>query len=415
MDALGAARSAGVIVIGAGQAGLSVSHELSRAGVDHVILEQSRIAQSWRDRWDSFTLVTPNWTIRLPGGAYAGDDPDGYLSRAEIVACLERYAEGFAAPVFDGVSVTGLGPGAAGSLALQTSAGEIAARVVVVCTGAFQKPHRPPALAELPASIRVMDSGDYRNPSDLAPGRIVIVGSGQTGCQLAEELQLAGRDVILSCGRAPWVPRRLGGEDVFTWLDRVGFFDVPLAALPSPAARLVANPQATGRGGGHDLHVRTLQALGVQVTGRLRAVSGGRLRFADDLAASVAFGDTAYAELRKLMAARLPLKGFATPEMPEPPPFRADAVESVPTGEVSTVICTSGFRPDYARWISLPVFDEMGFPLTTDGASEIPGLYFCGVHFLRNRKSSILLGIGEDASIVAASVTRFARSGIPTR
>ena len=405
-----AARSVEVVVIGAGQAGLAVSHELTAAGVPHLVVERGRVAQSWRDRWDSFTLVTPNWTIRLPGQPYSGDDPEGFLPRDHVVEFLERYSTSFAAPVFEGVSVTGLGAGSGSGFQLETSAGEITARAVVVCAGAYTRPHRPAIASAIPAPVRVMDAGDYRSPDDIDSGRVVIVGSGQTGCQLAEELQMAGREVVLACGRAPWMTRRLDGLDTFTWLDRTTFFDTPLAALPSPMARLLANPQATGRDGGHDLHYRTLQALGVRLAGRLASVDSQRITFADDLAASVAFGDARYDDMRTLLSTQLPTKGIAVPDLPDPAPFHARPVESVATSDVPTVIFTTGYRPDYADWIRFPIFDDLGFPITTDGATTVPGLYFCGVHFLRNRKSAILMGIGTDATIVADSLAHQPRS-----
>lgn len=408
VDVVAAARSADVLVIGAGQAGLAVSHQLAAAGVEHVVLERDRVAQSWRGRWDSFTLVTPTSTIRLPGHT-AGGVPEGYLAKDDIVALLEQYASATQAPVFEGVDVERLEAGPRSGFVLRTSAGELTARAVVVCTGAFQKPHRPTVAAGLPAHLPVLDATDYRNPDDIGPGRVVIVGSGQTGCQLAEELHLAGRDVVLACGRAPWMPRRLEGRDTFTWLCETSFFDQPLVALPSPAARLVSNPQATGRDGGHDLHYRTLQALGVQLTGRLASADDAALTFADDLDASVAFGDARYHDLKTLLATQLPAKGITAPEMPDPPPFHADPIASVATNDVAAVIFTSGFRPDYTRWVGLPVFDELGFPVTVDGAAAVGGLYFCGVHFMRNRQSGLLMGVGSDAALVADSVARYVR------
>ena len=185
------------------------------------------------------------------------------------------------------------------------------------------------------------------------------------------------------------------------------FFDTPLSALPSPAARLGANLLVTGRGGGHDLHYRTLQAMGVQLLGRLAGVEGHRASFADDLADSVAFGDARYADIRKLLTEQLAARGIAAPELPDPPPFHADPPLELDLNGFGAVIFTSGFRPDYGQWIRFPAFDAMGFPLTDDGASTVvPGLFFCGVHFLRKRKSSVLFGVGEDAAIVAQSVAR---------
>ena len=280
-----------VVVVGAGQAGLASSYELTRAGVEHVVLERGRVGETWRGRWDSFCLVTPNWSVQLPGHAYDGDDPDGFMLRDEIVLYLERYAASFGAPVREGVSVTSLEPRADGGFVLETSNGSIEARTVVLSTGAYQRPHRPAGAATLPADLLQIDAEGYHNPDELPSGAVLVLGSGQTGCQIAEELHQAGRDVYLACGRAPWAPRRLGEHDIVWWLNEAGFLDEALSALPSPAARLIANVQATGHGGGHDLHYRTLQRLGLTLLGHFVGADGRRARFAPDLSESVAFGD----------------------------------------------------------------------------------------------------------------------------
>jgi putative flavoprotein involved in K+ transport len=400
-----------VVVIGGGQAGLAVSHELSALEVEHVVLERMRVAETWRGRWDSFCLVTPNWTMSLPGSPYIGPDPEGFVPRDDIVSYLEAYAASFAAPVREGVGVESLEPGPTGGFLLRTTEGELRTDVVVVCSGAYQRPHRPAIAGAFPTGVLVIDAEQYRNPDSLPAGRALIVGGGQTGCQIAEELQETGREVALACGRAPWAPRRFGGRDVVSWISETDYLDTPLGSLPSPAARLTANLQATGRGGGHDLHYRTLQAMGVQLLGRLVAVDGSHAHFADDLAESVAFGDARYADLRNLLRDQLPGKGFPVPELPHPPPFRADPPCQLDLGDFGVAIFTSGFRPDYTRWVRFPAFDELGFPLTYNGASTVvPGLFFCGVHFLRTRRSSLLFGVGNDATLVARSVAgRLAR------
>ena len=224
-----------VVVVGAGQAGLSVSYELSQRGVEHVVLERDRVGQAWRGRWDSFTLVLPNWTVRLPGHEYAGDDPDGFMGRAAIVDYLERYAAKSAGQVREGVAVSSLEQEADGGFRLRTSAGDILARRVVVATGAYQKPHRPPGAATLPEGLHVIDAENYRNPGALPAGAVLVVGSGQTGCQLAEDLHLAGREAFLACGKTPWMPRRINGEDLMKLAVKSPFFEQPVGALPSPA------------------------------------------------------------------------------------------------------------------------------------------------------------------------------------
>ena len=399
------AQHLGVVVIGGGQAGLAVSHQLTTRDVDHVVLERASIGQTWRDRWDSFCLVTPNWTVQLPGGAYAGDDPDGFLPRDDIVAHLEAYAASFAAPVESGVTVHALRRESDGGFLLTTTRGEMTADSVVVCTGAYQRPHRPAGATTLPAWLPQIDAEQYRNPSTLPPGRVLVVGSGQTGCQLAEELHEAGREVFLACGRAPWGLRRIEGRDVLHWVVETGFLDGRVEDLPAPAARLVANIQATGHGGGHDLHYRTLQAMGVTLLGHFQGAADGTAHFAPDLAESVAFGDARYTDFRELVRKTCASRGTRAPEMPDPPRFDATAPERLNLSDFGVVVFTSGFRPDYARWIHLDAFDDVGFPLHRDCASSVaPGLFFCGVHFLRKRKSSLLIGVGEDAAIVADGV-----------
>ncbi len=392
------------IVIGAGQAGLSVSHELNALGVDHVVLERSKPGQAWRGRWDSFTLVTPNWTMALPGSPYAGSEPEGHVSRDEIVGYLESYACSLTPPIAEGVDVTRLRVDDDG-LHAETNVGEMVADAVVVCTGSFTRQHRPSVLDAIPEPL-ILSSSDYRTPDQVPPGSVVVVGSGQTGCQIAEELFLSGRDVVLACGRAPWQPRRLDDIDIVTWLNRTTFFDTTLASLPSPAARLLANPQMSGAAGGHDLHFRTLTALGVRLAGHVADSDGTRIRFHDDVADSVAFGDARWADMRALMSAQLPAQGFDIPDMPVPPPFRSEPVDEVSLREVGAVVLAAGFRPDYS-WIDAQVCDELGFPLTLDGASlVVPGLFFCGVHFMRTRASAVMFGVGQDAAIVAHKVAQ---------
>jgi putative flavoprotein involved in K+ transport len=395
-----------VVVIGGGQAGLATSHELTRAGVEHVVLERARIGQTWRDRWDSFCLVTPNWATRLPGGGYDGADPDGFAPRDDVVTYLERYADGLGSSVREGVEVASLDPAAAGGFDLRTSSGDIRASSVVVATGAYQRPHRPEAAASLPADLLQIDVDDYRNPGVLPSGRVLVVGSGQSGCQIAQECAEAGREVFLSCGRAPWAPRRLGDRDLFWWVIETGYLDATLASLSDPAARLASNPQVTGHGGGHDLNFRTIRAVGVTLLGHFLGAESHRARFADDLADSVAWGDQRYAQLMELVRKLVQDRALPEPEIPEPAPFDGRAPRELDLSGFGAVVFAGGFRPDYARWVRIPgAFDDLGFPLQSDGASAVaPGLFFVGVHFLRKRKSSLLYGVGEDAAIVADRV-----------
>ncbi|MEN3279430.1 MAG: putative flavoprotein involved in transport [Solirubrobacteraceae bacterium] len=399
-------RRSEVVVVGAGPAGLAMSRELSRAGIAHVVLERARVAQTWRGRWDSFCLVTPNWTLQMPDVPYDGHDPDGYMPRDEIVAHLERYAEAIAAPVREGVEVTAVRPRAGGGFMLETSEGLLYAQKVVLATGAYQRPHRPAAAAALPTDLLALDVEDYRRPAELPGGPVLVVGSGQSGCQIAEELRRAGRDVYLACGRAPWGPRRIGDHDIVWWAQETGFLDAHVSTLPDPRARLVANVLATGHGGGHDLHLRTLRAMGVTLLGHLVGADGRRARFAPDLAETVAWGDERHVQFMDLVRNVVAERGMAPIDIPPPEPFDAGAREELDLRGFGAVIFAAGFRPDHASWVHCAgAFDELGYPIHEDGASTTAdGLHFIGVHFLRKRKSSIFLGIGEDAAVVARRV-----------
>jgi putative flavoprotein involved in K+ transport len=344
----------------------------------------------------------------LPGGHYRGDDPDGFMPRDDIVTHLVDYAESFDAPVREGVTVTSLERADNDAFLLRTSSGEIRTREVVLASGGYQQPHRPPAAAQLPPSVHTIDAEDYVNPAALPSGKVLIVGSGQTGCQLAEEIFESGRDVSLACGRAPWVPRRLDGRDTIAWMSDTPFFDAKLTDLPSPQARLLANPQVSGRAGGHDLNFRTLHAQGVQLLGRFVGVDDGRAHFAQDVAASVAFGDARYAEVCELIRKGCAAASTRPPEMVPPPPFHADSPQALPLAGFGTAIFTSGFRPDYASWVRFPeAFDDAGFPIQQDGSSTIVRrLHFMGVHFQRKRKSATLLGVAEDATVLAETIAK---------
>ena len=391
-------------VIGAGQAGLATSYYLTQLGVDHVVLEAGRVAETWRSRrWDSFCLVTPNWSVKLPGGEYGGPEPDGFMKKNELIDHFQQWASSFHAPVHEACSVTALDAEGDG-FALTTSTGKIHARSVVVATGGYQSAYRPANATQLPDAVDELLAEDYSCPDALAPGAVLIVGSGQTGCQLAEELHASGRKVFLSCGRAPWAPRRMGGHDLYWWMVESGWVARPPSALPSPAARFFSNPLTTGRDGGHDLHLRILHEAGVELVGRYLGAEDGTVTFGDDVAQSVAAGDSMSLALKKYIDAAAEARGLSGIwEMP--PPFLIEARSRLDLARegATTVIWTTGYRPAYG-WVHFQLFDEMGFPIQLDGHTAVPGLYFMGVHFQRMGGSAVLYGVGEDAEIVAEHI-----------
>lgn len=396
--------SVDVAIVGAGQAGLATSWYLRQANVDHVILEAGRVAETWLSRrWDSFCLVTPNWSVALPGARYAGPDPDGFMSRRELVDHIQGWAHSFDAPVRDGCEVTALDPDG-DNFKLTTSGGEVRARTVVVASGGYQRAHLPANADQVPDRVRQILAEDYTNPSAIPDGSVLIVGAGQTGCQLAEELHEAGRTVFLSCGRCLAAPRRMGGKDLVWWILESGFWNRTPDQLPSPAARFFGNPQATGHDGGHDLSYRTLHARGVELVGRYLGADGAKVHFDPNLSAIFDAGDAMSAYFKTWVDALCEKRGLAVP-WEVPPPLRIDSRAELDFARegINTLIWTSGYRPAYG-WVHLPIFDDLGFPIQKDGRSSVPGLYFMGVHFQRKAQSAVLYGVGEDAEVVASDI-----------
>lgn len=399
------------LIIGAGQAGLAISSCLAQRGCEHLVLEQADIPGSaWRDdRWDSFALNSPNWASRLPGAADRGVDPHAFLERAGIVDYLARYARAHAGPVRYGVRVASVeaAPGDQGYRVV-TSGGAYRAANVVVATGLYQKPKIPAAAAHLPPGIVQISSGQYRNPGALPPGAVLVVGSAQSGCQIAEELYLSGRVVYLCTSTAARAPRRYRGRDIFAWLDLSGFMDQTQDRLPNPQARFAPNPHLSGTNGGHDINLHQFAADGVRLLGRFRDARDGKICLAPDLHANLSASDTgeqrivdmfdAYIARERLDAPEEHLRqlraGFAAPIMEE--------LDCAQAG-ITSVIWAIGYDYDFSL-VKLPVFDDMGYPILQGGATRYTGLYFMGLPWLTRRKSGLLLGVGDDAARVADAI-----------
>jgi putative flavoprotein involved in K+ transport len=395
-----------ILIVGGGQAGLALSYCLAQRGLEHQVLEQAeRLGHAWRtQRWDSFTLVTPNWTWRLPGDEYAGPDPDGFLPRDEIVARLEQYAARHTLPVQLGLSVTAVRPLAEGGFTVETSAGPRAARAVVIATGLFQRP-RLPAAAGLSPAVTQLPATAYRQPGALPPGAVLVVGSAQSGCQITEDLLLAGREVYLSTGSAGRIPRRFRGRDTFAWAAEVGIFDKSRDKLEDPRERFEANPHVSGARGGRSLNLHQFARDGVHLLGRFAGAEGARLHFAPDLHTNLAAADKFEAELIKGLNGYIAEAGLDAP--PNTLPDLRDGYAVEPTLElaldargITTVIWAAGFTWDFSL-VHAPVFDDFGYPIQTDGATAVPGLYFLGLPWLRTQSSGLLYGVGQDAALVA--------------
>jgi putative flavoprotein involved in K+ transport len=416
---LGARRRAvETVVVGAGQAGLVMSRLLHEAGREHVVLDRRAVlGGGWLDRWDAFRLVSPNWTTSVPGFDYEGEDPEGFMPRDEIVDHFRRYAEAIAAPIQLDTDVTrlvALPPGAGQArFRLTTTRGTIDARDVIVAGGPFQTPRIPPAASQLDPSIVQVHAHGYRTPDALAPGRVLLVGSGQTGVQLAEELRAAGRDVVLSVGHCGRIPRRYRGHDVFWWLRELGTrgrgAGTPLPSvdrLPSPAARFACNPQLSGHGGGHDVNLRRMAADGLRLVGRFEVADGTRARFRADLADNLRYADAFFDErLRPLFDTYTERVGLDLPHG-EVDTFDHDVPEvtelDLAAEGITTVLWTSGYRPAF-DWIEIPVLDEFGLPRQVDGvATGVDGLTFIGLPWLVDMGSANLIALVRDAEALAA-------------
>src|SRR5215469_8673494 len=380
------------VIVGGGQAGLSLSYHLSRQGRDHVVLEQSDApGNAWRNhRWDSFTLNTPNWQSQLPGVPHAGD-PDAFMSRAEIIAYLESYAERL--PVRYNTRVASVARDARwGSYIVTTATGRsFMARNVVIATGLYQTPNIPAFAADFPADVLQLHSDTYRNPQALPPGAVLVVGSAQSGAQIAEELYESGRKVFLAVGRAGRTPRRYRGKDANWWSDKLGIYERTVDQLPSRRAKFAGKPHISGTRGGHTLDLHRFARDGVVLLGHLEGVAGGRIKLASDLHDNLAKADQHAADFAKAVDAYVAATGMAVPQ--EALPILRDGFAAPQLTEldlsaaaISTVIWATSYRFDFSM-VRLPVFDADGYPVQSRGVSACPGLFFVGMQWLHNAKS----------------------------
>jgi putative flavoprotein involved in K+ transport len=410
-----------VVVIGGGQAGLAVSWHLERDGIDHVVLERDRIARAWRDeRWDAFCLVTPNWQCRLPGHPYAGPDPDGFMVKDEIVAYVEGFADSFAPPVLEGVAVTEVARGDGDGFRVATSHGELTCAHVVLAVGAYHRPAIPRVGERLPARVCQLHSSGYRNASSLPDGAVLVVGSGQSGAQIAEDLHLAGRDVHLAVGSAPRVARRYRGRDCVAWLHDIGHYRMPIERHPEgPAARREANHYVTGRGGGRDIDLRTFAREGLRLHGRLLGCAEGRMAFAGDLAANLDAADATAERIKDTIDRHIEAAGIDAPAERryvatwQPPDDGARPLDLEAAG-VRTVIWATGFAADWS-WVRLPAFDGTGYPEHVRGITTLPGLSVLGLPWLHTWGSGRFAGIAEDAGHVAGHIAARLRAAPAAR
>lgn len=398
------------IIIGAGQAGLSLSHYLNQAGMDHLILEKApKIADAWRNRrWDSFTLVTPNWTFQLPGAVYDGPDPDGFMTRDQILQRFDQFEREHHFPIQFSTNVSTVDPqDGLHRYRVITNRGTYNARNVVLATGMFQKVKIPPFATQIPENILQIPSDAYKNPQSLPPGAVLIVGSGQSGCQIAEELNASGRKVYLSTSSAGRIRRHYRGKDAVDWLNQIGFFDRVPEMLPSPRDRANAPPHATGKDGGHDINLHTFYREGIILLGHIHGFEDGKLQIKPDLFENLTKADAFATNVLMLIDEFILKRGLDAPVEEISilkDGFQAPIISAVDLAEngIQSIIWACGYSME--NLVHLPVMDSYGFPIANQGVTQYPGLYFLGMPWMNKFKSGLLMGIAESAQYLAEMI-----------
>ena len=396
------------IVIGGGQAGLAISQHLTQRRREHVILERGRVAERWRsERWDSLYFQFPNWMMRLPGHVYAGDDPDGFSQRDDVVRFIADYGARHAAPMRCGVNVTGLRQTEDGRLLVQAGPTSMTALNVVVATGPYQVPTLPPCTVRLPAGICQVTASRYTAPSELPPGGVLVVGSGASGCQIVEDLLIEGRSVYYSLRGHRRMPRRYRGRDGGRWGEDMGATNRTVDMIP-PGFR---TPLITGFKGGKTVDLHEMAQRGVTLLGSLQDIDDGRIFFATDLNTNLEGGDETFRQWVASVDAYIATAGIDAPpngefdEVLRGRPSRLPEVEVLDLRDagIGTVIWALGYGYDFS-WIDCDVLDARGAPVQQRGVTSVPGLYFLGLPRMHRVKSSFLWGVGEDAEFLAKHI-----------
>ena len=414
-----------VVVIGGGQVGLAASWHLSRRGIEHVVLERGRVAETWRfQRWDSFALNTPNWMNRLPGDDDSIQPRDAFQTRDEVIARFDAYARDHRVPVRVSTEVTAVDPGRTPGTFLVTTSGAggadvVETRHIIVASGGQGRPRRPAVADGFPTSIHQLHTAGYRSPAALPDGAVLVVGSAQSGVQVAEDLAGAGRTVYLCTSPVGRLRRRLFGRDTLEWLSENGFYDVTEGELPDPRMKTMPIVQISGVGRyGHTVSLQWLAGLGVVLLGRPMEVHGARLTLDGFLGANIAVGDRISAELNGLIERRIRESGATPParepdpaDDPHPDPSSARAPETLDldAAGISSVIWATGYAPDFG-FLRVPVLDETGDPVHDQGAARVPGIQFVGLRWAVDRKSALFFAADRDS---AAAVQRIADARTP--
>ncbi|MBE9045769.1 MSMEG_0569 family flavin-dependent oxidoreductase [Pleurocapsales cyanobacterium LEGE 10410] len=396
-----------VIIVGGGQSGLSLGYCLKNKGVDHIILEKNYVGYSWQEqRWDTFCLVTPNWQCTLPGYHYQGDDPEGFMEKEAIVQYIRDYAKSFDPPIKEGVEVFSVTKNLSqGLYELNTSIGNYTANQVVIATGSYHQSKVPRMAEKFAEDILQLHSSEYKNPESLPAGEVLVVGSGQSGCQIAEDLHLAGKKVHLCVGGAPRSPRRYRGKDVVDWLDRLGYYDLSINEHSDPeSVRKKTNHYLTGRDGGHEIDLRQFAQEGMQLYGSLKNIQGDNLEFKPNLKQNLDRADEVAESIKRTIDEYIAKKDLAAPiEAPYHPvwqPATEVAELNYQQANITSVIWCIGYQTDFS-WVRVPVFDGLGYPSHDRGVTSVSGLYFLGLPWLYTWGSGRFSGIARDAEYLS--------------
>ncbi len=395
-----------VVIVGGGQAGLSISYLLKEKGIDHIIFEKDRIAESWRTkRWDSFCLVTPNFQCRLPGYTYNGPDPDGFMLKDDVVKFVEDYAKMFNPPVHEGVKVLEVTKDGE-TFHSTTTLGNFTSDQVVIAAGNFQYAVFPEISKQFPKDILQLHSSEYKNPDSLPDKDILVVGTGQSGCQIAEDLHLAGKNVHLCVGKAPRSARNYRGKDVVAWLEEMKYYDINIYDHPDGmAARTKTNHYLTGRDGGREIDLRAFAKEGMQLYGKFTSIENGKLHFDSNLKENLDAADASCERIKQKIDAYIETNNIIAPtEAPYQAPW--EPTESiteldVEKSNIGTVIWSIGYGFDFSSWVKLPVFDEKGYPKYERGITDVEGLFFLGLAWMYTWGSGRFCGISPDAEFLA--------------
>jgi len=402
-----------VIIVGGGQAGLSLSHCLQQRGVDHLVIEKRSLVHSWRtQRWDSFCLVTPNWQCQLPGWGYLGDDPHGFMVKDQINEWLAGFVAHVKAPAIEGVTVERVsrvpGTGERERFSVQTDAGTYTADQVVVASGGYHRPIVPRLAEKLPSTVTQYHSAQYRNPAQLPEGAVLVVGCGQSGAQIAEDLHLAGRKVHLATGNAPRCARFYRGREVVDWLADMKYYDMPVTEHPlREGVRDNTNHYVTGRDGGRDIDLRRFALEGMELYGLLSGFDGGSFELQPNLRDNLDSADATYNRINASIDKFIATQGI---EAPPPsiytpvwkPPEERTRLDLAAAGITSVVWCI-GFSPDF-EWVDAPVFNGRGAPIHQRGVTGVPGLYFLGLPWLHTWGSGRFSGVAKDAEFLTQAI-----------